>query len=692
MANWKFWETSGKGAGSSPEDEMGAHGRTDVSMAQRFLRGMDLHSSPAASLSNPYTQSIATFTCINVISTSLARVPFVHMRGDAEADDSDIARFMMTPNHLQDINELLSTVVVQLLTSGNAFIFIDEGNSKGMPISLLPLPPALVKVDRQNLFDIEGYLFQAERNKDPIKIPRENIIHIKFAPNPSDPVLGISPLDVAVLTIETDFSASIFNKSLLEGGGLPAGLLRYTGQGRMSEDARDELTQQWQRAYGGPRGAGKIAVTSGEWQWQHMGVAMKDMQHLEGRKWNLQEIARAFGVPLIYLNDFDGVGFGEAGLQVLEKLFYSSNIKPLASKICRAFNRQFYEIHGKGVTCDFDFSNVEALRDDFATKVEAAQRLQKMGWSINKINKRCELGLEDEDWGDEHLSPMNMVPTRDIVNHEVSIPGDDLSDNSDTGIGDDAAPEGNDAPPVEEEEDEFGEAASMYPAMMHNITAINSRCENRVRRSLMSLRSDITASVTGSNLARDQMINSKIIESFTESMGEAYVHGVKSLLNNSLFNNDLQTSNLATLRSEAKSLSEHYVKLRKGHILKVIEGIGESLDAFINEEKRSGTPDSEIQTAVKKKLNKITRRIHLLSSAEVFSAFNSARYVASRKLGTKSIRLMKKPSSKCPVHKKNGERVKVGELLSSGQRFPGDFHLDNNSTLECDCTFIAEAA
>lgn len=58
----------------------------------------------------------------------------------------------------------------------------------------------------------------------------------------------------------------------------------------------------------------------------------------------------------------------------------------------------------------FDFSTVEALREDLADRVDVAKGLATVGWTPRDINNRLELGGEEKPWWDTWYRPAKLVP------------------------------------------------------------------------------------------------------------------------------------------------------------------------------------------------------------------------------------------------------------------------------------------
>ncbi|KKK51326.1 hypothetical protein LCGC14_3116080 [marine sediment metagenome] len=61
------------------------------------------------------------------------------------------------------------------------------------------------------------------------------------------------------------------------------------------------------------------------------------------------------------------------------------------------------------ITGLFDISSIAALKEEFDKIIEQAERLSKIGFTGNEINKKLNLGFEDQEWRDHWWIPFNQV-------------------------------------------------------------------------------------------------------------------------------------------------------------------------------------------------------------------------------------------------------------------------------------------
>lgn len=672
--------------GFSPQE------RTQGGLINAFLTGKDLPGG-SVSLGDPYRQNIVVFRCVNLISTAMAKVPFNLSGSDGTPVSSGKEYDLYSnPNTHMDWNRFLATITVQLLRYGNVYIYKVgvKGKPNAFPVQLLPLPPQIMSAKVGNgLYDLEGW--QANSGtEEVIDYEPHEIIHIQYADS-DDPFLGISPMAVAALAVQTDFNAADFNRTLLSTGGLPPGLLRYTGPGKLTEPMKEELRESWGRTYGGPKAANKLAIVNSEWTYQPIGSKNSEMQFIEGRRWNLMDIARAFNVPIVLLNEFEGIGSGETGISIVKKMFYENNIEPLSEKLSRIFNGQLFKFGSMGVTAKFDFSSLNALREDFAVKVEAAQRLQRMGFSINDINRRCGLEMSNMPWGDDFFVPMNMVPADDIVNHTVTVPGSDLNDPDGPGDFDELDEDDEDDSETKEEAASFVSLSETWSAIALKTLELEKRCGQKVRRKFMSYRSEIVPIASGLTRSKIKEIISAeaIAEALMPFIIESYTYGIETVANSE--EPLLRITNLRA-QTDSVSLAAEYSNHRYDQAIKTIEAISETFVDYVEKEVARGVAEDRVRMGLRKIFNHIMKQLDILARTEVFSAFNCARYVSMRSAGVGIIKVIRSPHRNCKSHGRNGEIVNMGELLSTGQRFPGDFYLQGSANIGCDCVFVAEAA
>lgn len=371
----------------------------------------------------PYKHNVTVYRCVNLLASSVGRLPLRLYRGEEAVDTHPLLDLLDAPNPLMDRAKLMRTIVSHECVYGAAYLVLDEKNSKGLPIGLYPLPPEHVSPLHGNggLYDLKGWQYGAGKTSKTYQV--DEIARFEYAVAPDNPLRAVSPIEVARLTVESDYLAAIYNKSVLKNSGTPAGVLKYAGDGRMSEEDARHVKAQWMQAYGGVQNAESVAVLSGNFDFDSIGSASKDLQWLEGREWSQGEIAAVFNVPPLFVGQTETSGISDAGLRVQERMLYTGAVIPLARAIEAVLNRRLTGPIDQSLTLRFDLSDVEALREDMASRLAQAKDLAALGVPVNQINRRLELGLDDQDWGDQGLLPAGLTTPEALI-EGASLPFD----------------------------------------------------------------------------------------------------------------------------------------------------------------------------------------------------------------------------------------------------------------------------
>lgn len=172
-------------------------------------------------------------------------------------------------------------------------------------------------------------------------------------------------------------------------GGKPSGVLSFAQ--KLAPETAIKLRETWQERFG-PNGDGGIAVLDGDAKFQSMTMTSVDAQHIETRRLQIEEIARAFRVQPIMLMQADKA----ATFASAEQMFRNHVIHTLGPWIARfeeAANRDILS-NETGLRVDLDERNL--LRGDFKDQAEYYTKALgaggQPGWmTTNEI--RAEIGL-----------------------------------------------------------------------------------------------------------------------------------------------------------------------------------------------------------------------------------------------------------------------------------------------------------
>ena len=172
-------------------------------------------------------------------------------------------------------------------------------------------------------------------------------------------------------------------------GGKPSGVLSFAN--KLAPETAEKLRETWQHRFG-PNGDGGIAILDGDAKFQSMTMTSVDAQHLETRRLQVEEIARAFRVQPIMLMQADKA----ATFASAEQMFRNHVIHTLGPWVERWEQAANRDILGNATDLRVDLDERNLLRGDFKDQAEYYTKALGAGgqaaWmTVNEI--RAEVGL-----------------------------------------------------------------------------------------------------------------------------------------------------------------------------------------------------------------------------------------------------------------------------------------------------------
>ena len=258
------------------------------------------------------------------------------------------------------------TLMSHLLICGNAYAQIIR-NGRGEVIGLYPLMPDKIKVDRDErnrLIYIYSRYDEANPNlkeQGDIVLTAENVLHIPGLG--FDGLVGYSPIAMAKNAIGISLACEEYGSTFFANGASPSGVLEHPGVIKNPERVREG----WQRAYGGTHNAHRICVLEEGMKYTPISIPNNEAQFLETRKFQVEEIARLYRVPLHMIGDLEHATFSNIEQQSLEFVKYS--LDPWLIRWEQSLQKALLSDNEKGQY--FIKFNVDGLlRGDYASRMQ----------------------------------------------------------------------------------------------------------------------------------------------------------------------------------------------------------------------------------------------------------------------------------------------------------------------------------
>jgi HK97 family phage portal protein len=348
-------------------------------------------------ITNPYEVHAWVRGAIESVSLNIAGCPLAwkNSRGTkaAERDADPWITLFEKPNEMMGQQQLFEATVVYLLHYGECMWVLDRSAPTAMPTAMEPYNGKLfeARVDKKgNLLGWTVETTYPDGSKHTIPFEKWEVCFFKLF-NPYDRLRGLAPLAAAQLAIDQDALASQYNKAFFKNSALPGGVVEVEEE--MTEDAFNRMRQQFLDHHQGVNKSHTLAILEGGAKYKQLVPSQKDMEFLNQKKWNRDEILACFKVPKLELGIWDDVNFAVAKVQARE--FWVKTLIPKMTLIEYVLWTQLFSVTSTGkIFAEFDTAKIEALQGDVAEKVEMAWKLWQMGVPLNRLNERFGFGLD----------------------------------------------------------------------------------------------------------------------------------------------------------------------------------------------------------------------------------------------------------------------------------------------------------
>jgi HK97 family phage portal protein len=280
---------------------------------------------------------------------------------------------------------------------GNAYSQIIR-DRVGRLQALIPLNPARMKVVATA--DSITYEFQRQDGTTAV-FAASDILHLRGMSG--DGVQGYSLVQVAREALRLGLAGERHGNRLFQNDSRPRGVL--TTDQKLSKEARDQLKDAWAAAQGGDA-LGKVAVLENGLNWTQVGLSAEDAQWIEGRTFQIQEVARFWNVPPHKLRDHSRSTFSNIEESNIEVVV--DTLTPLTTRWERRLGASLLPDRDPEEYF-FRFNMDAALRGNAEARTAMYSGLFQLGvMSPNEIREKED--MDPVDGGDERFVQLNLIP------------------------------------------------------------------------------------------------------------------------------------------------------------------------------------------------------------------------------------------------------------------------------------------
>lgn len=360
---------------------------------------------PGEYVNYPATSN-GVYACTSVRSKTLAGLPLKVFQVDAKGDRTEVASgplwlLLRKVNPYWTLSRLLDMTEQSMCVWGECFWFMTLKG--GRPAEIWWARADRVKVHPHPTNYIDHFTYVGPSGQE-IPFSREETVWFRYA-NVADQYSGLSPLAAARLAADTASASMHANFNIHRNGSQIAGMVVPLNGGTFSEDQAKDVATSLERKFKGVENAHRLAVLRMGVDIKSVTLTPKDAEFLGLLNWSLEDIARAYSVPI------DKIGGKRTyqNVEESEKVFWHDCMLPEARFIAAELTEQLLPAFGENLIAEFDTSDVDVLHEAETERwTRIMQQIQTGYDSINNIRK--DEGLDPVPWGDVWWAQSTLIP------------------------------------------------------------------------------------------------------------------------------------------------------------------------------------------------------------------------------------------------------------------------------------------
>ena len=277
---------------------------------------------------------------------------------------------------------------------GNAYWYL-VGDAQGRPREIWVLRPDRVSIVPDERRVVGGYLYEIDGQHIPLDAIE--VAHFRRW-HPNNDYYGLSAVSAARSAVQSDRHMADWNRNTFgQDNGVPAGVVNI--RDFISDTDFERIKREWRNSYGGT--ARKTAfLRGGGIEWQHIGLSHSDLDFLQGRRAQRDEILNIFGIPVALVSE----NATEANAKVAERLFIERTLWPKLVRIAQKISQELLPFYGDNLVAEYD----DIRPTDTQTRLAEIRTAYPL-LSINELRARY-FQLPPVAWGDVAVGNRNQRP------------------------------------------------------------------------------------------------------------------------------------------------------------------------------------------------------------------------------------------------------------------------------------------
>jgi HK97 family phage portal protein len=348
--------------------------------------GIDVNADSAIRMSTVYAcvrllgDTISSLPLAAYVRRGRNRISYASVYGEQPA-------WINKPNPEASRLEFYEQIIASLNIHGNAYILTVRDDMDEVQ-EVYCVHPDDVRIERERPGEPIVYKMRDEVGTFSRTLTSREMKHIPLFRLPGS-LYGLGPIAAARLTIGAAMAADTYAAAYFGNAANPGGVIEVPGE--LTEEQAGDIGRDWNITHTGPYRAGKIGILSGGAQFRPLTLNAADAQLLEARRFNVEDIARLFRVPISLLGHPVAGAMSFASVEAQNLSFVQHSLRPLLERIEQSMSELLPEPDGfikfnldallRGTTLERFDAYTKGLREGFLSlnDVRAVEDLAPLG-------------------------------------------------------------------------------------------------------------------------------------------------------------------------------------------------------------------------------------------------------------------------------------------------------------------------
>jgi len=652
-------------------------------------------------MKQPYKKSDICYVCISTTNRAISQIPIrVYQKTGQKYKmlpmEDPWQKLFEKPNRLMDRYSFIEAIIGYLMLDGDVFIVpFPPGHLN---------PPSLWVVRKKFMgpikdkdsgqlvgwnYDVKGVIYDSfggtivSERSIPLRV--EEVSHVYFW-NPEDPIMGQAPSEAGRMSILVDYKASRYTSNFFDEGAQPGGVLATDRT--LTDKQFNRILNQFETKHGGYKKAHRVTLLENGLKYTQAGLSQKDMEFPKLRDLSARRIMQIYGMKEAIISETKTINRSTGDVEKAE--WWESTNLPMMRMVCSALNSTLFP--DSDLRCQFDITQIEALRKALRDKVDTGYKLWQMGFTSDELNDRLDLGFASKPWRRVWYMPVNLTP----VNPDGTI--------------DTLAPSNSQLPgsePPKYIDTEFEEVkllvskttedrkVSIWNNIIHQSTPLEEAFTKKVSRVFFDMRKR-----TLELLYKKQLVNGVVkdpndieddlylpeLSSLEKGVDllykQALLIGIKLVFEETGFEASADLS-------DPESIT--YLLNKKVKIRGIVQTVKTQIQRELADSYKLGESIDQAADRIRSVFDIAKSRARTIARTEMMGSANEGRYLAISRSGFKEKQWFTALDERVrPQHQAmHGKRIKVSDLWimpdGSVLRHPGDYEGPASQIINCRC-------